>query len=207
MVSGILQTRVVRRAALLLLPAALAPMCAAASDFNPLGFYVGGAVGRSDVRTSVSPYQQYNFDQSDIGWKVLVGIRPIHSVAAELTYGDFGHPVSTTHFEAGTSYANVLQRAETLSGLLFAPIPLPMLEVYARAGIARLHSSGSQTDQCNLCFIVRLPVQLNRTNTDLQYGGGLQVKLSALAVRLEYERIKDDRGDPDLLSAGVVWTF
>jgi hypothetical protein len=35
----------------------------------------------------------------------------------------------------------------------------------------------------------------------------VQWKLSALALRLEYERINDGRGDPDLLSAGLTWTF
>jgi hypothetical protein len=47
----------------------------------------------------------------------------------------------------------------------------------------------------------------DRTHTDFLYGAGAQLKLSALAVRLEYERIDDARGNPDLLSVGVTWTF
>jgi hypothetical protein len=208
----ILQKRIMTRTALLLwLPATLVSMCAAASDFNPLGFYIGGTVGRSDVRTTVNHFSPHDFDQRDTGWKVFVGLRPNHWIAAELTYVDFGHPTQSTNPDGIVfSHADALQRAETLSGLVFAPIPLPLLDVYARIGIARLHSSGSETIQCRICFAALIPfapLRLNQTNTDLQYGGGLQVKLSALTARLEYERIKDGRGDPDLLSAGVTWTF
>lgn len=159
----------------------------------------------------MTPYSPHDFDQSDTGWKVFVGMRPIHWVAAELTYVDFGHPDSSTNSGITTSHANVLQRAQTLSGLVFAPMPLPLLDVYGRVGIARLHSGGSDTIVCGRCFaepaIVVAPRQLNRTNTELQYGGGLQVKRSSLSIRLEYERIHDGHGEPDLLSAGVAWTF
>lgn len=51
------------------------------------------------------------------------------------------------------------------------------------------------------------PEQINRTNTNFLYGVGMQLKDSGLAVRVEYERISNSRGDPDLLSAGLIWTF
>lgn len=104
-----------------------------------------------------------------------------------------------------------MQRASTLSGLVFAPIPLPVIDLYARAGVARLQSSGNAYLQCNpgyLCAAIVLPnLGFNRTNTDFLHGAGMQLKFSALAVRLEYERINDSRGDPDILSAGLTWTF
>ena len=191
---------------------------AVASDFSLLGLYIGGSVGRSEVRTRVAlplpGLSPYDFDQSDTGWKALVGLRPIPLFAAELAYVDFGHPTLSTTLGLGAYrwHADVLQRAQTLSGLIFVPIPIPMLELYGRAGIARLQSSGNPNDlecapgyECPL--IAYRNVRFNRTNTDFQYGAGLQLKLSKLAVRVEYERINDSRGDPDLLSAGLVWTF
>ena len=184
-----------------------------ASDFNPLGFYIGGAVGRADVRASsvASLYPPYEFNQSDTGWKVLVGLRPIPMVAAELAYVDFGHPGSQANLAPSTTlHYDLLQRAQTLSALVFMPIPLPLLDVYVRAGLARLESSGNGSLQCNLgytCALIIQDLRFNHTNVDFHYGAGLQAKLRMFAVRLEYERIKDGRGNPDLLSAGLLWTF
>lgn len=190
---------------------AVGASCAGASDFNPLGFYVGASVGRSDVRTEIPINPPIPFDEHATGWKVMAGLRPIPVFAAELAYADFGHPTLSTNLGAFTLHADALQRAETLSGLVFVPLPLPLLDVYARAGIARLQSSGNPYLYCspgNMCPLIPYPdLRFNRTNTDFLYGAGVQVKFSALALRLEYERINDSRGDPDLLSAGVAWTF
>jgi len=184
----------------------------AASDFNPLGFYVEGSVGRSNLRTSVaSVYSPYDFDLGNTGWKALVGVRPIPLIAAEFAYVDFGHPTASANFGVYSLHADVLQRAQTLSALIFAPIPVPLLELYGRAGIARLQSSGNPYLYCPpgyMCPLIPYPdLRFNRTSTDFQYGAGLQVKLPAMALRLEYERISDSYGDPDLLSVGLVWTF
>jgi len=92
---------------------------AAAPDSNPLGLYVGGSIGRSDVRTDVGLFPIYSFDQAQTAWKVLVGLRPIPLIAAELAYVDLGHPTSSSNLGATTLQANALQRAPTLSGLVF----------------------------------------------------------------------------------------
>lgn len=173
----------------------------AASDLNPLGFYVGGAVGRSEVRNNDVPQapntSTYDFGERATGWKAFVGVRPIPLIAAEFAYVDFGHPSVTTNAGPITLHSDELQRAETLSGLIFAPIPLPLIGLYGRAGIALLHSSGNPYAD----------LRFDRTNTSFHYGAGLQVKFSALAARLEYERINDSRGSPDMLSVGLTWTF
>jgi hypothetical protein len=57
---------------------------------------------------------------------------------------------------------------------------------------------------------VELPVRIagiRSSGADLLYGAGVQLKFQALAVRLEYGRTNDSRGDPDLLSAGLTWMF
>jgi len=199
---------------LVAVPFVLVARLVAASDLNPLGFYVGGGVGRADVRSSITTQPSYEFDEHDTGWKVLVGLRPIRLFAPEIEYVDFGHPTSTTstaQLAPFTLYSDVFQRATTLSGLLYVPIPLPYLEVYARTGLARLQSSGNPYLNCTSgpcpLFAPYPSFPFNRTDTDFLYGAGLQVKYSALAVRLEYERINDSRGDPDMLSAGVIWNF
>jgi hypothetical protein len=183
---------------------------ATASEFNPLDFYVGASVGRSDDRTSIAPDPLYRFDASDTGWKVLIGLRPIPLIAGELSYVNFGHPTSVTNVGAYTLRANALQRAETLSGLIFAPIPLPALDVYARLGLARLDVGSNGSLSCNPgyeCPADVLPLAFDRTHYDFLWGAGAQLKFSPFALRLEYERIDDARGNPVLLSAGVTWTF
>jgi hypothetical protein len=201
----------IRAAFLIALPFAMGATCASASDFNPLGFYLGGAVGHADVRSTVRTEPTYELDKSDTGWKVLVGARPLRMFAAELEYVDFGHSRSTSYVGSFISESNTLQRAAGLSGLVYLPIPLPLLEIYARAGVARLESSGGNQVVCNprlpCPFLVVAPSSFNRTDTDLLYGAGLQAKLPAVAVRLEYERINDHSGDPDMVSLGLTWTF
>lgn len=185
----------------------------AASDSNPMGFYVGGSVGWTDVRAGTREppsFEVPELDEHATGWKVLLGVRPVRLLAAELSYIDFGHPNGTANAGIYTWHSNVMQRASTLSGLLYLPIPIPILGVYARAGIARLESSGSSYSICSVgpCpLIVIPPYRINSTNTDFLYGAGLQVRLSALSLRLEYERINASIGDPDLLSAGLTWAF
>jgi OmpA-like transmembrane domain len=98
----------------------------AASDFNPMDFYIGGAVGRSDLETVVDGYGfDSNFDKHADAWKVFAGLRPIRLAAVELGYMDLGHPHISYLAGFGGQYfsADVQQRAETLSGLIFAPIP------------------------------------------------------------------------------------
>lgn len=201
-----------RAAVLMALPFAAGAMCASASDSNPLGLYLGGGVGRADVRSTVRMQPTTDIDESNTGWKAVVGVRPIRMLAAELEYVDFGH----AHSNVGRiliSESNTRQRASALSGLAYLPISLPFLDIYARAGLARLVSSGGNQVFCRpvpmmVCpFSVIAPSSFNRTDTDLLYGAGLQANLPAVAVRLEYERINDHFGDPDMVSLGLMWTF
>lgn len=184
--------------------------CASASDFNPLGFYIGASVGRSDVRTALPYANLAAFDEPDTGWKALIGIRPISVLGAELAYVNFGSPAATTSLSGLSMHSDVRQRAETFSGLFYLPIPVSLLDAYARVGIGRIESNGSinSFSSCSICLQpVIAPVQFSRTDTDFLYGAGVQLKLSAFAIRLEYERFNAPQGDPDLLSAGVVWVF
>ena len=76
-----------------------------------LGLYVGGSVGRADVKTTLEPLPQlYQFDVSDTAWKALVGLQPIPLIAVELAYVDFGHPSSTNVSVAATKSASGRER-------------------------------------------------------------------------------------------------
>ena len=199
---------------------------AGATDFNPLGFYVGGAVGRSDVRanevagfgapqgTSGSPL---GFEERRTGWKLVVGMRPISVLGAELSYVDFGHPAALGNFYGNPTglrtQIDAHPKAFALSGLAYLPLPLPLVDLYAKAGIARLQNEVKAEVVClaNLggCPPTRpfAPFALNETSARFAYGAGMQVRLLSFSLRLEYERISASGGDPDLLSIGLAWAF
>lgn len=192
--------------------AVLSPVPAFAADL--LGFYAGAAVGHADVRANqgafavgTQPGTPLGFNEHATGWKVLVGIRPISLIGAELGYADFGHPsahpLNSLPFD---TTADAHPRATTLSGLLYAPIPAPLLDLYGRVGVSRLRSDVHAIAGC--CSLVPIPpFALSETTTEFAYGAGAQLKFSALAVRLEYERVNASGGDQDLLSIGLNWTF
>jgi hypothetical protein len=101
----------------------------------------------------------------------------------------------------------ILQRAITFSGLFNLPIPVPILDVCARLGVGRLDLSHLQLDlgACsNASGLFASPI--SRTETAFLYGAGLQVRLAAMALRVEFEHLSDSHGGPDLLSVGALWT-
>jgi opacity protein-like surface antigen len=190
-----------------------------------LGMYVGGSVGRSKVTASqldfLGPYPPnpspapVSVSKSATGWKVFAGLRPISLVGAELAYTDFGHAMASQGPPAGFGLAydaDLRSKAVTAFGIVYAPIPIPILDVYAKAGVARLQTRVDAAGAFG-CWsplqCAAYPVAAHRDQTEARfaYGAGIQAKLSAIGIRLEYERISVSGGDPDLLSLGVTWAF
>ncbi len=189
----------------------LSLMAAAADAADLLGLYVGGAIGESHVR-----FDGLDFQENYSAWKLLAGIRPLAWVGAEFDYMDFGRssasgqitlPVVTspTPFAKATADA----QATALYGLLYLPLPLPLLDIYGKAGVARLQSSVGATRTLPELFCQDPTCRFQRSVIDvhLAYGVGVQVKVTHFAVRAEYERISVSSGDPDLLSLGLSWSF
>ncbi len=189
-----------------------------------LGMYVGGSVGQSHVRSDqvlfFSPVgtpltSAVSLAKSATGWKLLVGLRPISWVGAELAYVDFGHPTATKGPPPafGLSYnAGLRAKAATAFGILYAPIPIPRFDMYAKAGLARLQTTvnGDALFGCwgpLTCPVGFGTIHRDQTSARFAYGAGMQARLSAIGIRLEYERIRASEGDPDLLSLGVTWSF
>lgn len=170
----------------LLAASLLAPLGAHAADN---GFYLGGSVGNANVD---SRSDALDFDENDVGWKVFVGVRPIDLIAAEVSYTDFGSPSTSV----GPVRTNADVKAASAFALLYAPLPLPKVDLYAKAGFARLEQDISSSS-----------FRLDRTDTDFAWGVGGQLNFGSLAVRAEYERFKTDGGDPDFVSVGFAWTF
>ncbi len=186
---------------------------AGASDFNPLGFYVGAGAGRSTVRADAS-LAQTDVSENATGWKAILGVRPLHIVGAEFEYLDFGsHDYSAQFGSPGLGVSGTARsKAEAVFGTFYAPIPVPLLDVFGKLGVAHVQTDVDGVLRGVLCPISSVapscPTFASRyTTTGVALGAGAQVTLDGFAVRMEYERIEASRASPDLLSLGVTWTF
>ena len=172
------------------------PALASASPYNPAGIYVGAGIGSSNVRNDgYYSNNYYGFDSRDTAWKLTAGMRPIAIFGVEYDYMNFGSPHGT---DGPYSASGNSTTANALFGVGY--LPLPLLDVYGKLGIARLYNSAT-------VYGPGAPYYQNYTNSDFAYGIGTQIKLGNLAVRAEYERISESSGSPDMLSVGVNFTF
>lgn len=182
---------------------------------NPAGFYLGAGIGESNLRSDGYGYNDYyGYDDHHTAWKLVAGVRPISPVGAELEYIDFGSGGRGTNYSYGNYYFNGYDgdaKAAALFGVGYLPLPLPFLDVFGKAGIARLEASntnyyGGSCNQPALCT-VNAAFRNDAYSTNFAYGVGVQTKFLGLAVRAEYERISASGGDPDALTIGATWTF
>jgi hypothetical protein len=181
-----------------------------------LGFYVGAAVGESHVRTAKEILgdtdYDYEFDGQHSAWKATAGIRPITPLGVELQYIDFGNPSAGLTDAAFGGLSKADQKAVTLFGLGYLPLPVPFLDVYGKLGIVRLHTTTTEVSPAPFCpagftSCRATAFNISDSSTNLAYGAGVQSKIGSLAIRAEYERISASGGNPDLISLGVTWTF
>jgi Outer membrane protein beta-barrel domain len=205
---------------------ALLPSVAVASAADPLGLYIGVAAGQANlgvdrvvlaanaanVAVSSAPF---SLSKHDTGWKLQLGLRPISLLGAEIEYVDFGS--SSASFSGGSalnylSYqANTRAKAGTAFGVLYAPIPFHLFDVYGKAGIARIQARTTATGvfgcMANCPLFGNASFHRDETTTRLAYSLGVQMKMDAFAVRGEYERISASTGDQALLSLGITLSF
>jgi opacity protein-like surface antigen len=189
-------------------------MCAPAFADNPLGLYIGAGVGESHVRNDLNPFANVSgFVKNHTGWKALIGVRPISFLGAEVEYADFGHPGATTGplFPGLVYHEDVSQKAGSVFGLVYWPLPVPIFDLYGKAGVSRLQTRVDASVACAApaaTCVVNVPTyHQESTDSRFAYGAGAQAKFLNLAVRAEYERISAPQGSPDLYSLIVTWTF
>jgi len=204
-----------RKGSVALLAASAAIMMSAPARADDLlGLYVGAGVGQSHVRNDLNPFANVSgFVENHTGWKALIGVRPIPFLGAELEYADFGHPGASSGplFPGLIYHEDVSQKAGSLFGLVYWPLPVPIFDLYGKAGMSRLQTSVNASVSCAppaATCVVSLPsYHQDSTETRFAYGAGAQAKFMSVAVRAEYERISAPAGSPDLYSLIVTWTF
>jgi opacity protein-like surface antigen len=199
-------------AAVLAIGACGASTAALAED--PLGFYVGGGVGESTIRSDDPGFGLPGyFNDHETAFQGVFGIRPFNSpIGAEVAYIDFGQPSSRHRSFNDPNFfgEDSHPRAPMLFGVGYLPIPLPYLDVFAKAGVARLKLDINQfgtdcsTSPCTVVPLGRTPI----TQTKFAYGAGVQYKFPfSLTVRAEYERISSPFGDPDAFMINAFFRF
>jgi opacity protein-like surface antigen len=154
--------------------------------------YIGAGVGQSDADLSASDLGALDFDKKDMGWKVYGGLRA-SILGAEIQYIDFGKPNGDD--------SEVDYKALGVWGVVYAPLPVPVLDLYAKAGMAKVDANISVTGDPD--FDVK--------DSNFTYGLGAQLKFGSFAIRGEWEQFKiKDSGvtvKPSLLSVSFSKTF
>jgi opacity protein-like surface antigen len=206
--------RIAKTLSVLFAVAACGISAAALAD-EPLGIYVGAGLGESQIRSDDGSYglpSYYNDYQT--AWKVLIGFRPIHIVGIEASYIDFGQPARHHGInDINVSGTDSHPTAPALFAVGYLPIPIPYLDIFAKAGAARLTTDVTQFTQqpCvsgGPCPYFVPTSRQNETFTKFAYGAGVQSKFPfGLTLRAEYERISSQFGDPDALMVSAIWSF
>jgi opacity protein-like surface antigen len=178
----------------LLLAGTLALFASAAQADDLLGLYAGAGI----TRAKVEDIFHTDFNLSNTSWKIYAGFRPAgFPLGIDVDYMDLGSAAAGT-FE-GVAHADAKAFAAYAVGYL--PIPVPNIDVYGKAGLARWQFNGNVT-QPGLFAV-------SDNGTDFAWGVGGQVHfLERFAVRIEYEHFNiRDADDVQLYSLGVSYTI
>jgi len=174
-----------------LLPAMVAAGGAANAADN--GFYVGAGV----TQAKVDDIFDTNLKIDNTGYKIIAGFRPLDLLAVEANYIDLGDESANLGLARGTANA----KAFAAFGMLFLPIPI--VDVYAKAGLARWELDGRVNGTVGGTLF-----STDDSGTEFAYGAGAQLQFGSLGVRAEYESFDIDNTDgAEIISVGLTYTF
>ena len=145
-------------------------------------FYVGAGISRNKL----SEITNSNLTFADIdhtSWKALAGVRPLSFLAVEADYMDLGSSSGSLFQPAGEQCSTHSDaKAFAAYAVGFLPVPVPFLDLYAKAGLSRWKLEGDTTTPG-----VAGLFSFSRNGTAFAWGAGAQVHLGAIGARLEYE--------------------
>jgi hypothetical protein len=146
-------------------------------------FYLGAGVTSNKLNDILVQGTAFP-DLNKTSWKAFAGFRPISAFAVEADYIDLG---SATGEGACTFCCMAACRGTTQSdaqvfaayALGFLPIPVPFLDIYGKAGLARSKLNTTENGSAN-----------SNRGTEFAWGVGIQAHMSIVGARLEYEDLK-----------------
>ena len=184
-------------------------LAAGAAWSQDRGPYVGGSLGRSDMKDACEGVS-ISCDKTDKAWKIFGGYQINRNFAAELAYTDLGETKAAGTQGGVAVNGNVKAKAWELAGIGFMPL-MRELSLYAKLGI--YHAT---TDSNASAAVPGFATSgsASGTNTDFTVGFGVQVSiLRNLAARAEWQKYNDvgsnntGKTDIDVLSAAVLYRF
>jgi opacity protein-like surface antigen len=179
---------------MLLMVLALGATAARADNDNAL-FYLGAGGTKSWLTQPIAGYEETDFARgrtsqnfTNNSWKAFAGVRPLKWLAAEVEYIDLGRAgpgyglgneaVTTTHNHSSTWAAYAVG---------FLPLPLPLVDVYGKIGLARWRINSSISNSYFYPPPAPSTNSIVSTGVDFAWGVGVQAHISIVGVRLEYE--------------------
>jgi hypothetical protein len=175
---------------LMLLMGLLAASASASAADN--GVYVGAGIGQASVEIDgIDSIAGTDFDGDDLGYKLIVGVRPLDWLGFEANYVNFGEPDDTV------LGVKIKTEGYGIAGYAVGFVGLGPVDLFAKAGA--------------MSWDTKIDTDFGRDDfdgTDLAYGVGAQFRLLSLGVRAEYEVFDiDDVDDANMLSVSVTYTF
>jgi len=184
---------------------------------NPAGFYLGAGAIRGETKASYLssfPASGFEYREHSTSWKGVVGIRPLSLIGAEVEYIDFG---STTVEELlKLRPVNGELAATSIFGVIYIPIPVPSLDLFAKVGYSRLRGhviSPAPSPPRSCIAISPAPwycgptVNIDLGDETLTSGIGAQWRLGSWGLRGEYERFMPSGPDPTVVSLLLTKTL
>ena len=156
-------------------------------------------------------------------WRLSAGFRPLRVLGLEIEYIDLGEGKAEDGYSPNASisrgeyWLKTKASATVLTAVLFIPDRSPSLDVYGKVGVAEYKESfdvhvSDWTPMCRLRPFGQAPECLfdnqgHQTESQPYLGIGARVTVARTwAVRVEYEAIDHDVGDPTtMLSLGIAW--
>jgi len=178
----------------LLLAGMLALFAGAAQADDLLGVYAGVGI----TKAKMEDIFHTNFHLSNTSWQVYGGIHPLHlPLGAEVEYMDLGSAAAGTFL--GVAHADAKAFGAFAVGYL--PIPVPNIDVYGKAGLARWQFNGS-ADSPGLFAV-------SDHGTNFAWGVGGQVHfLGRFAARIQYEHFNvREADDVQVYTLGLSYSF
>jgi hypothetical protein len=154
-------------------------LAAGAAQADSTGLYVGAGITKAKVDNIFG-----SVDINNTAWKAIAGFRPISLFAVEANYLSLG---SQTRSFSGLGGAHADAKAFAAYAVGFLPLPLPLIDVYGKAGLARWQLSGNTTNPGLFA--------ISDHGTEFAWGAGAQVHVGNIAGRLEYERFNMNNTD------------
>jgi hypothetical protein len=122
--------------------------CVGAAHAAENGVYVGAGIVRATVDNIFAPGS--NLDISNTSWKGFVGFKfPVIPIGLEADYIDLGSQTRTfglpTTASGSPSTETVHADAKAFTGFAvgYLPLPIPFVDFYGKAGLARWQLNGS----------------------------------------------------------------